>query len=307
MRSGTRHTAGRRAAAARVVAALALTCIPLSVGAGREPVARLAPVDAATVTGFTAPSRAITLATVRTGRIAELPAAEGAAVQTGDVVVRLDDAVQRQRVHIAQGVADSTLEIELAQVKIVIAHSDLDRLTAARANSAATATELTSAEAEVKSATLELERAKFRQDQAVRELALEQAMLDEFAIKAPFSGFVTEHLKQVGDTVEDREGIARLVQIDPLVVTVDCPIKEAAALRPGSAGAVTPPEGFGPPRTGAVVFVSPVADAASQTLKVKLHVPNADARWVAGMRVEVKFAGDAPTFPAARSDASGER
>lgn len=247
------------------------------------------PAPAGQITGFTAPFQAVTLAAVRTGRLAERCVPEGAAVSAGDRVIRIDDDVQARRVELAEAEAASTIEIELAEVRLGVAQTDLERLRGARELSAATANELRNAEAAVRAAELELAKARFQHEQAARSLALERAILEEFTIRAPFSGVVTEHLKQVGDTIEDREGIAQVVQLDPLVVSIDCPIELAPLVEVGVDAVVTCAEGFGPPRGGRVVFVNPVADAASQTFRVKLHVANADGRWLAGMRVGVTF------------------
>jgi RND family efflux transporter MFP subunit len=257
------------------------------------------------VTGFTAPSRTVTLAAVCTGRIAEILAEEGAFVSNGAVVVRLDDAVQRRRVEIAAALAESSLEIDLATVHLQQTQADLTRLRGMTHLSAATTKELIDAETETRAAELNLAQAQFRQTQAARELALQKALLDDMEVRAPFAGYVTGRLREVGDTVEDRQPMMTLVQLDPLAVLLDCPIDAAADLHTGMRAELRPAAGFGPPRVGEVVFVNPVGDAASQTLRVKIHVANGDAAWKAGMRVNVNFNPE-PTLAADAVD-GGER
>lgn len=292
---------GRAGLAAALFAATVGTVF--TTGAEQLVATVVGPARAGEITGFTAPFQAVTLAAVRTGRLAERCVPEGAAVSAGDRVIRIDDDVQARRVELAEAEAASTIEIELAEVRLGLARTDLERLQGAREVSAATANELRNAEAAVRAAELELAKAKFQHEQAARSLALERAILEEFTIRAPFSGVVTEHLKQVGDTIEDREGITQVVQLDPLVVSVDCPIELAPLVQTGTTGVVACGEGFGPARDGRVVFVSPVADAASQTFRVKLHVPNADGRWLAGMRVSVTFGEAAESARASDSSA----
>jgi RND family efflux transporter MFP subunit len=301
-----RRLLGRSGLAVALFAAAVGTA--LSRGAERPASTGLAPAPASRITGFTAPFQTVTLAAVRTGRLAERCVPEGSPVSAGERVIRIDAEVQARRVELSEAEAASTIEIELAEVRLAVARTDLERLQGAREAAAATANELRSAEAAVRAAELELAKAKFQHEQAGRALALERAILDEFTIKAPFSGVVTEHLRQVGDTIEDRESIAQVVQLDPLVISVDCPIELAPVVQTDTMATVTCGEGFGPPRDARVVFVNPVADAASQTFRVKLHVPNSDGRWLAGMRVGVAFqaasdpapAGDAPTPASAR-------
>ncbi len=272
-------------------AALALSLL-LSTGVGRgaDEAARVASATAPPgVTGFTAPAHVVTIAAVTTGRIAELPVAEGAAVRSGEPVVRLDAAVQQRRVEIAAGLAGSTLEIEAAQVRREQAEAEWQRLQHIAEVSASTQKERSDAAADLRAAEVAVAQAQFRRAQAVRELALQQALLDQLEVRAPFSGFVAERVREVGDTVEDREAILKLVQLDPLLVVVDCPLALAGRVQLGQRAVLSPVETRDAPRTGEVIFVSPVADAASQTVRVKLHVPNQDAGWHGGMRVNVSL------------------
>ena len=60
---------------------------------------------------MTVPSKVATLASVQPARIARMEVAEGAVVKQGDLVVALDDGVQRVRDAMARAKAESTLEI----------------------------------------------------------------------------------------------------------------------------------------------------------------------------------------------------
>ena len=86
----------------------------------------------------------------------------------------------------------------------------------------------------------------------------------------------------------------RLVQLDPMLVLVDCPIADAACIETGQLMQVTPVDSRIGPRTGKVVLVSKVADGGSQTLKLKLSVPNPNGEWLAGLKVLVEAVPFAP-------------
>jgi hypothetical protein len=98
---------------------------------------------------------------------------------------------------------------------------------------------------------------------------------------------VAEHLKEVGEAVEEREGLVTFVQLSPLLVTLDCPVALAGRLSAGRCFEVRPADPQWPVRVATVRHVSRVADPASQTLKVELVVPNDDARWISGIKVRV--------------------
>ena len=72
---------------------------------------------------------------------------------------------------------------------------------------------------------LEYELALFEHEQAGKVHEREQKLLNEFRIRAPFSGYVAEHLKHVGDTVDQLEGMLskgwRPLNDDPVVTPTE--------------------------------------------------------------------------------------
>lgn len=242
-----------------------------------------------TVIGLTSPRQRAVLAAVLPGRIARLPIAEGEMVQTGDVVISLDDAIQTWRTDMARAGAESTLEVDLARQRYERAKLDLDRLANLRGDDSASSKELRDATVAAELERISCETARFNQEQARRALELQQATLAEYRIRAPFSGYVVEHLKHAGETVDALAGILVLAELDPLQVVLDCPLALADEIRVGDRWTVQPAEVTRSPRAGVVTLVNRVADGASQTFKVKLTVDNADGEWISGMRVRVEF------------------
>jgi RND family efflux transporter MFP subunit len=245
--------------------------------------------DTEVVIGITAPARVATLASVLPARISQVLAAEGSMVEAGDVVVALEDDVQRARTEVAKAAAQSTLEIAVARARWEKARRELDRLRRLHGGENASSKELDDALSEAEITRLEYELAGFNQKQAQRACELEQANLEQFSIRAPFRGYVAEHLRHAGETIDQLEGVLTLVQVDPLLVLTDCGLGLAPAVRVGDKVAVRPVDTPQPPRTGTVVLASRVADGASQTFKVKIRVDNADASWMAGLKVAVEF------------------
>lgn len=248
--------------------------------------------NADSVIGFTSPIRMVTLAALQPGRIGELPADEGQRIEAGEPAIHLEDSVQRRRLELAEAAANSTLEVDLARLRLEHAKRELERIEGLSSVSSVSAKELSDARTAAAATELELAQAEFKHDQAQRELDLQRAMFEQMHVCAPFSGYVAARLKQEGDSVEDREGVLTLVQLDPLVVAIDCPLEFAARVARGRSVAVEPIDGGGSARGGEVFFVSRVADPASQTFKVKIRVANADASWMAGMRVNIRLDQD---------------
>lgn len=239
--------------------------------------------------GLTTPSRQATLAAVMSARIARIHKMEGATIREGEVLVELNDAVQRARVSLAQASADSSLAVDLARAERDRAQNELKRLEALHDDSSASSKELFDARSLALMRQLELDLAVFNQAQAMRTLERERALLEDHHLRAPFAGFVVEHLKHEGETVDPLEGIVSLVGLDPLRVTVDCPLEYLAHIERGAPAGVAPIGIDRAPRVGRVTYISPVVDGGSQTVRVKVDVDNEDGAWMAGMKVAISF------------------
>ncbi|MCH7701791.1 MAG: efflux RND transporter periplasmic adaptor subunit [Planctomycetes bacterium] len=241
------------------------------------------------VIGVVQPFRTASLASVRQGPLASIAAPEGTRVTAGDPIFRLVDEAQRVRVQIAKAKAETTLAVELARARWEQARQQRDRLVDLHGEANATPKEYSDAVSEEAITHLEFEQARFKHAQDILAYELEQARLDEFHARAPFDGYVSRQIKEVGETIYQREFVVTVVQLNPLLVVVDCPLELAPRVHPGDRLTVRPMDDHWSPRQGTVVLINAVADAASQTFKVKLTVDNEDGGWTSGMKVVVEF------------------
>ena len=239
--------------------------------------------------GLTAPFHKITLASVMPARITTIPAAEGSMIRQGEVLVALDESVQQAKVRIAKAAAETTLEIGLARAAWERAHRNMERLQGLRGEDSASSKEWSDASTEAEMRRLEYELAKFNHEQAALSYERELAVLEQHRLRAPFDGYVVEHLRHPGEAVNEMEGILTLHQLNPLLVVVDCPAASVAGVREGDPVIVRSVSGAGLRREGRVYLVSRAMDAASQTVRVKVRVDNQDQGWKAGMKVMVEF------------------
>lgn len=249
------------------------------------------------VVGMTEPYRIVTVASVYPARIAEILADEGAFVAKGEIVVQFEDGVQRARTALAQAAMNTTLPVDLERARLSKAQREVARLKRLHGDDFASSKELADALAQEEILRVEYDLAVFNQKQAALGYDRERETLAEYQLRSPFPAYVAAHVRYAGETVEPMDGIVRLVQLDPLLVTVDCPLELAHSISTGDRYLVRPGDPQWQPRQASVVFVSRVADAASQTFKVKLAVDNKDNGWMAGMRVMVDFAVDGAREP----------
>ena len=215
--------------------------------------------------------------------------AEGQFVQQGDLLAVLDDGVQRLRAEMGKANADSLLTVELAGVEMKQSAAELERIGLLSGGDNASIKELQDAKAKAETARLKYATAKLKHEQAIREYEFQSLLLERLYIRAPFAGYVTETFKETGETVVEAGEIIRLVELNPLDVTVDCPVALAPYVKAGDRVVVVPVEPHWQPRAGEVIFASRVVDPASQTFKVRLLVDNEDDGWISGLKVLVDF------------------
>ncbi|RME36724.1 MAG: efflux RND transporter periplasmic adaptor subunit [Planctomycetota bacterium] len=281
--AATRRRAGRWIGAAII----ALTVGVFVFGGGKDPF----PLDEPELYGVTMPSERATLAALVRGRIEEILVPEGSLVREGDVLLALDDRLQRARTEIARAAAESDLNVRLARVRWERAVHEWERLRDLHARSYATAKELEDARTRREERKLEYQLAKLTHEQDRRTLEREEALLREYRLRAPFSGYVAAYQHHKGETVDPLEDVVSVVRLDPLEVIVHVPLAALGTVQAGDAVEVFPVDPPAAPRTATVSLIGKVAEIGSQTVRVKLTVPNPDLTWRAGLKVRVVWPG----------------
>ena len=266
-----------------VAALLALLCLyPFAQGA-----TGLGLRSSGTVRAITKPSGDRTLSFVLAGRLSEVPFKDGDVLQAEQIVAYLDDRAERARLAQTQAKSDDLTQIKASEASLAQKKVDLKKLTKAAQMLAATELEVEHARLDVRIAELSLDLARFEHDQALRQLHESQIRIDQMRLRTPISGIVAKLHVEEGESVNGLEEVMRVVQTDPLWVDASIPITQAALIKPGDQLDVT---FYAPdPNTvrGRVIFVAAVADAASNTLTVRLEVPNPNKR-PAGEHVQVR-------------------
>lgn len=266
-----------------VLALLTVSCLcPLVQGA-----TSLGLMSSKTVRGITKPSGDVTLSFVQAGRLSKMPFKDGDALKAEQIVAYLDDRAEQARLTQTKAQSEDLTQIRASEASLAQKKVDLKKLTKAAQVLAATELEVEHAQLDVRIAELSLDLARFEHDQAVRRLQESQIRIDQMQLRTPISGVVAESHVKKGESVNVLEEVMRVVQTDPLWVDASIPITQAALIKPGDQLDVT---FYAPdPNTvrGRVIFVAAVADAASNTLTVRLEVPNPNKR-PAGEHVQVR-------------------
>jgi cobalt-zinc-cadmium efflux system membrane fusion protein len=101
---------------------------------------------------------------------------------------------------------------------------------------------------------------------------------------------VVERYLSAGERVEEKP-VFKLARIDPLRVEVIVPAARFGSIRVGELASVKPDLPNAAPVAASVALVDRVVDAASNTFRVRLTLPNADLRLPAGLRCRISFGG----------------
>lgn len=234
------------------------------------------------------PGRDVTLAAPLDGRLARILVEEGDTVERGDTIAQMDDRVAQAAVARARVEAAATAGVTRARCELELAQRQLSRLEASAARNAATVSELDEARTAVARTEAALDEATERVNIAKARLSLEEARLEEHAIRAPFDGVVVRIDAEDGAALNLAEPILRIVTLDHLEADLHLPAELIGATRPGQPITLVANRPFDTTRLRATVAAAePIIDAGSDTFRCRVRIDNPEATLPAGFIVRI--------------------
>lgn len=247
--------------------------------------------DFAGIKHVTRPSRDATIGFAQPTRLTEVLVAGGATVKAGQILVRGEDAEELARLKLQKIRADSDLSVKKAEKARDLAQLEFEKTKLAAGTGVASSQELDRSRLTAEGADLDLGIAKMNQDQEVLAVEMGQARVDRLLIKAPFDGQVDVVLADVGQSVSESDKVVRVVNVDPLWIDVPAPTAKTLelGLKLGDACWVLMDlPGPAEVHKGKIIEVSPVADSASATRRIRVEISN-PRKLVAGVSSWVRF------------------
>jgi RND family efflux transporter MFP subunit len=242
--------------------------------------------ESAGIEAVSMPQADIFLGFVTGGLVARVVVKEGDRVKKGTLLARLNDTAERIELERLTALAEDTTRLESGEADLAQKRVDLKKLEMARDFGAATELEIEHALLAVTTAVLQVRMEKFERLQHRHNRDALNAKLRRMQIVSSVSGGVEEIKIEKGESVEALSPVIRVVQNNPLWVDVPVPMMEARGLKLGQKVKVSFPETPEEPGEGKIVFLATVADAASDTRRVRVEIPNPQER-MAGERVLV--------------------
>jgi len=244
----------------------------LSLGAGVEAITR--------------PSEDVILSFVRAGRIAGIVVKEGDVVAADQLLVQLDDSAERAQLEQLEAQANDETRIEAAKAQLTQKEEDYKKLESLSRDGAATQWDVAHAKLDVTIAELALRLERSKHNQNGLRFKEASIQLERMQLPSPIAGRVERIFLQPGESADALQQVIRVVKIDPLRIEAPVPLNQARELAVGRTAQVAYPNGER--ATGRITHIAGVADAASDTLTVRVEVRNPSGR-LAGEHVEVTF------------------
>ncbi|MEM7097364.1 MAG: efflux RND transporter periplasmic adaptor subunit [Pseudomonadota bacterium] len=274
------------------------SAIPVKTALARAGTTVQAGASVLDATGYVVARRQATVSSKATGKVVEVLIEEGVIVEKDQLLARLDDSIPRAQFDLAQSQLDSSraglaeLEVSLRQAKL-----DLDRTQNLAQRNLASQADLDRDSLSVEALVARLDRARKDILVAERSMAVQQQVLDDMQIRAPFAGVVIAKAAQPGEMISPvsagggftRTGICTIVDMASLEVEVDVNesyINRVYAGQPVQVALNAYPDYQFPAE---VIAIIPAADRNKATVRVRVGFLERDERVLPDMGVRVAF------------------
>jgi len=218
----------------------------------------------------------------------------GEFVKKGQPVVQLNSDVERAAVAAAKLRAEATADLRAAASNHEFAQKKKVRTDDLYQKNFVSQQATDQAATEAQVAEMKLRQVREQVRLAHQEFALAQAQLAQRTIRSPLNGVVVEKYLSEGERVEEK-AVVKVATIDPLKVEVIVPSAYFSKIKQGMAANVKPDMPEASPQAAKVIVVDKVIDAASNSFRVRLELPNPNNQLPSGLRCKVEFDLGAPT------------
>jgi membrane fusion protein, heavy metal efflux system len=276
---------------------LSVSALLLASAAGAAPPAATTPPLPESLGCLIAPSRSANIGSPVLGVLTSVKVERGDMVKKGQVLATLRADIERAQVDLAATRAQADAELQAAVRAHELAQKKRERTEDLYRKEFISAQALDQAVAEAQVAQARLGQVREQNRSAGKELGVATAQLGLRTIRSPIDGLVTDRFLAEGERVEER-AILRVATIDPLHVEVVLPaalfgrvaVGQVATVRPDLAGLAA--------LQGSVVLADRFIDAASNTFRARVALPNPGGLIPAGLRCKAQFAGGPSAAPA---------
>lgn len=220
----------------------------------------------------------------------------GDVVPEGTLLVQGDVGLEQAGLEFQKARAETDIPLRRAQQQHELAKVELKRLREMDAQGGTNEQELNRARVSAAIAAIDVEQAAWNGALELLRLRTFEENVRRISLRAPFDCHVVAVEVDVGDTMREGEPVVRVVSIDPLHIDVDAPLALALRRSVGDpAWALIGVPGDPKVMKGRVTAVSPVADFAARSLRIRIEIDNAQGL-PAGLPAWVRFSEPSAQF-----------
>lgn len=229
------------------------------------------------------PDRAADVGSQVVGIVHQIHVKRGETVREGQVLLTLRADVERANASAAKTRAGVDAEILAANAGVTLAEQKMSRAEGLVKQNFISPQAVELARGELEVARQKLSQVRSQQRIWVEERGVAEAQLALRTVRSPFAGVVVERFVNVGERVDERP-LLRVAVIDPLRVELMVPTAQYGTFLLGDSVTIRPELPGVSAVTATVRHVDRVLDAASNSFRVQLTLPNENHRLPAGLR-----------------------
>jgi RND family efflux transporter MFP subunit len=241
------------------------------------------PVQGESFDAFLEPYRTVEVSAPFRDRLDALHVSDGQSVAAGELLAELSSKVLLAQLALAREAAAFTGAIDSARALETMRRNRLATLEELAKTGNVRPQEMITAETEWRMARAQLQSALEGQQLKKLEVAVIEAQLEEKKLRSPIAGVVVKVSRQPAELVggTDQQPLLTIVQLDPLQAVFHLPHTLTGQLHPGSAVVL---DQQGQPIAAELEYISPVINAQSGTVEVRVRIPNQQEKLTSGSR-----------------------
>ncbi|MBS0207953.1 MAG: efflux RND transporter periplasmic adaptor subunit [Planctomycetes bacterium] len=237
-----------------------------------------------TIEGFTEPFHKVDLSPAEPGILMQLLVKEADEVKAGDKLAVFDTRVLEITGRIAKQLMESKGKLRSAQAEREVRQRRLDKLTTLKSQGHASSEEIERASADLNVAEANVLVAEEQLAVDALEYEKSQALLEQRIVRSPIDGVVAKVHREEREYVTAQEPIIiTVVQLNPLRIIFPIPSHVAGKLRRDQQVVIRFPDSE-EDATAKIEIISPITDAESGLVRVKVVLPNPEGRYRCGIR-----------------------
>jgi RND family efflux transporter MFP subunit len=235
------------------------------------------------------------------GVVERLNVERGDTVRAGQPLITLRSEVERANAGVADTRARVDADVRAAEASLSLAEQKMRRAQSLQSENFVSEQAVEQARAELELARQKVAQTRSQQRIWGEERRVAEAQLALRTVRSPLNGVVVERFVNVGERVEEKP-LLRVAVVDPLRVELMVPTAQYGTIKVGDRISVRPELPGVAPVVATVRHVDGVLDAASNSFRVRMTLPNPKRNLPAGLRCKA----DLPAAPTSPSPAAAQ-